>query len=1090
MKKYLAFISYRHSHDDSEAALGFRKGIEGYHLPKDSGLPVRRRVFRDTDELPTSADLGADIENALRDSEYLISLCSEEYVKSLWCMREVEFFLELGRRDRILPVLVSGSAGTSVPEMIRDIPIAADLRRGGPETASHEERQYDKTKIRAAVPEILSLMSGLDADSIAATERRFRLGAGAAAVAFITAGLLAFAGYATRTASRIADNNARIAEATDRTEEARKQAAKERDTALLRQAEYLSEQAWQALADGNKEQAVTLALSALPEDLHGELPVSAAAEGVLRMALSMEPLPSYRYLCEAETDFDIRGYYTDYHYTDRLILTGDTFGPESFYVDCAGKTGFMKDIHAESRQKAIDLGYTKFCFVRVVNSSTNRNVFCGPGKQMYIENFMGNEHFEYTLGGEPFLADGAAELGGEDVLAWEENSEGGTGRTALFGITSPEAAAELDLAGYPVSTGYDKDDRILIVDSTGAFSVFDYQGEKLGTLDGEYTDAEYYYSSGDCAYIASMDGTVRFFDLEQFREKWKIDCPSPVRQVEACKKRGLLLVRCDSGVYIYNLDDGAFVTEVGTNAAPNMAVWNNDGASDGNTILLIYGRRVELYSLDTAVDEADTDYRPLYSAGVPLGGSFVYSDDGSRIYQHAYQGLNQGEDQLYCWDAGTGELLWKDIFPEKSYGSVCTFSRDKQTIWRVYEGDSDLCLDQLDSMTGEKLLSVQWAEMYKDVMSGYPKESPDGTRAVVLTYTSGSLSEIRSRGLQLFDTGTGKLLGRMDLDEDSAYWRSGKEPGDAALLSLTGLPEEGRITPRERRGAAEALFSGDGRSLYILQNAERKKDQAQGICVDRFDAGTGELMEESFFEIGIQDITAWDEEECFVLIDPQEDEVNKEGLGDSVFSYGRWTHPMYPGSGGRVPVNHTVRIFDPAAGAFAAEVPFSYTKSPEGLAFVLTAVRPYTGGMALYWAAMNDDGDGEEYCCRLEKDGSTGTVYRAKSHEGRLLWVSDSDYLVFDGEEAYLSWSGIRRMSDAALLLGCTSDPSKIIVSPGNAPLYQRAGDSDYGIAAAKDGSSVCVFDSYANTNKTPFLILPSDLDTVVEKSRRLLSGK
>ncbi|MCR5371392.1 MAG: toll/interleukin-1 receptor domain-containing protein, partial [Clostridium sp.] len=139
MKKYLAFISYRHSHDDSEAALGFRKGIEGYHLPKDSGLPVRRRVFRDTDELPTSADLGADIENALRDSEYLISLCSEEYVKSLWCMREVELFLELGRRDRILPVLVSGSPEVAVPEMIRDIPVAADLRRGGPGAASAQE---------------------------------------------------------------------------------------------------------------------------------------------------------------------------------------------------------------------------------------------------------------------------------------------------------------------------------------------------------------------------------------------------------------------------------------------------------------------------------------------------------------------------------------------------------------------------------------------------------------------------------------------------------------------------------------------------------------------------------------------------------------------------------------------------------------------------------------------------------------------------------------------------------------------------------------------------------------------------------------
>ena len=203
MKKYLAFISYRHKHDDSEAALGFRKGIEGYHLPREAGLPLRRRVFRDTDELPTSTDLGADIENALRDSEFLIAICSEEYVKSLWCLREIEFYLELGRRDRILPVLLSGTPATAVPEMIRDIPITADLRKGGTgagtgvgsgigtgvgpgigagagtegsaEPGSAEACLYDKTKVKAAVPQILSRMCGIDAGHIAGAERRFRM---------------------------------------------------------------------------------------------------------------------------------------------------------------------------------------------------------------------------------------------------------------------------------------------------------------------------------------------------------------------------------------------------------------------------------------------------------------------------------------------------------------------------------------------------------------------------------------------------------------------------------------------------------------------------------------------------------------------------------------------------------------------------------------------------------------------------------------------------------------------------------------------------------------------------------------------------
>ena len=35
MKKYLAFISYRHLPDSNDAALRIRKGLEGYHLPKE-----------------------------------------------------------------------------------------------------------------------------------------------------------------------------------------------------------------------------------------------------------------------------------------------------------------------------------------------------------------------------------------------------------------------------------------------------------------------------------------------------------------------------------------------------------------------------------------------------------------------------------------------------------------------------------------------------------------------------------------------------------------------------------------------------------------------------------------------------------------------------------------------------------------------------------------------------------------------------------------------------------------------------------------------------------------------------------------------
>ena len=1096
MKKYLAFISYRHKHDDSEAALGIRKGIEGYHLPRGSGLPAQRRVFRDTDELPTSSDLGADIENALRDSEYLIAICSEDYVKSLWCLREIEFYLDLGRRDRILPVLLSGTPETSVPEMIRDIPIAADLRRGGAgigadagtersgEPGSAEACRYDKTKVKAAVPQILSRMCGIDAGHIAGAERRFRMSVAAAAVACVTAGLLGFAAYATRTAARIADNNVRIAGAVEKTEEARKQAVGERNAALLRQAEYVSEQAWEALSVDDAGRAIELALSVLPEDLHGDLPVSPEAEGVLRMALSMEVPPSYHYYRSAETGFDIRGYYAYKYVEDRLFLTGDSFGTAEPYVDYAGETGLMETDFAGSRQNAIDQGYTKLLYLPGdVNSK--RHYYIGPGKPLYCEGVMGYYHSDITFEGEPFFADGAAldpEYGA--LVAWEGASGSGGPRTVLF---SGGGASALDIAGIPKAVGFSTNaSRVLVVDSAGTLHVYDYKKRtKLSEFKGRFTSVCSFYDNGAYAYAASEDGTVRILDLETFSETMKIDCPSAVRQVEACRIRNLLLVRCDSGVYVYSMKNGSFITEIGGGAVPNYAVWKNDKNSDGNMILLLYDRRVDLYAVDTEMDGTVTDYLPLHKEEVPVRGKMLYSQDDRRIFQHAYLGLDPGEDRLYCWDARTGELLWGRLFPEKSYRSLCSLSGDGRTLWRAFEGEKGLTLERQDGMTGETLLSVRWKEKYDEAMKEYPLESPDGTKAVIMTQRSSTSLSNCSMVLLLFDTGTGELLARMDLGEDSAYWRSQLDAEDEGRLALRGQQNEDLIKPGERTGFAGVLFSRDGKKLYCVQNAVQSGSGAEGICVDCLDTKTGELSDEYFLETGRQEITVWEAEEAVVLIDPVENEVNQANI--SVYENGVWSAPYDPGSADHASVVHQVRILDLKSGTFAAEFPFSYPKSPEAFAQTLTAVRAPAGGMALYWAAENSDSDGEDFCCSLEKDGTRGTVFEADSPEGRQLWVPENNRLSFNGEETYLSHSGIRRMSDNALLLGGAWHYSARIVETGIS-LYRGYEDIDLGIAAARDGGSVCVYDPSAGTRRTPFLILPSDLDTLVEKGKKRLA--
>ena len=113
--KYRAFISY--SHKDASVARWLAQAMEGYRLPKeligktgrDEPVPrFIRPVFRDRDELPASADLGATLREALEASRVLVVLCSPDSAKSKWVEEEILSFKRGGRADRILAVIVRG----------------------------------------------------------------------------------------------------------------------------------------------------------------------------------------------------------------------------------------------------------------------------------------------------------------------------------------------------------------------------------------------------------------------------------------------------------------------------------------------------------------------------------------------------------------------------------------------------------------------------------------------------------------------------------------------------------------------------------------------------------------------------------------------------------------------------------------------------------------------------------------------------------------------------------------------------------------------------------------------------------------------
>lgn len=182
--RYWAFISY--SHYDRQWARWLHRKLETYRVPRrlvgaagaDGARPRRLNpIFRDRDELPSSADLGGIVNRALRDSRYLIVICSRHSAASRWVNQEVETFKKLGREQRILCLKVDeieDSAACFVPALLQRYdaegrptgepaePLAADI------AARADGRD-------GAVLKLIAGMLGVGYDELRRRERRRRI---------------------------------------------------------------------------------------------------------------------------------------------------------------------------------------------------------------------------------------------------------------------------------------------------------------------------------------------------------------------------------------------------------------------------------------------------------------------------------------------------------------------------------------------------------------------------------------------------------------------------------------------------------------------------------------------------------------------------------------------------------------------------------------------------------------------------------------------------------------------------------------------------------------------------------------------------
>lgn len=285
--KYDFFISYRHGDPDTDTAHYLQKALERYRIPKDIQKKYKkekiRRVFRDNEELSASFDLAGEIREQLRNSEYLIVICSPRAKESIWVQKEISTFIELRGREYILPVLIEGEPADAFPDLLMETePLAADFR-------GRNTREIHKN-CRREMLRLLAPVLHCSYDELKQRHRAYRMRRYAATSVVLAALFLSFGLYSFYQSVQISENYRQ------------KQ---------INQSRFLAQEAADLLESGDRESALLVAKAALPESENSDdKPLVGEAQSALEDALYL-----YR-----TSD-------SDEYYPQRTLTLNDTLRP-------------------------------------------------------------------------------------------------------------------------------------------------------------------------------------------------------------------------------------------------------------------------------------------------------------------------------------------------------------------------------------------------------------------------------------------------------------------------------------------------------------------------------------------------------------------------------------------------------------------------------------------------------------------------------------------------------------------------------------------------------------------------------------------
>lgn len=277
--RYDAFISYRHSELDKFVAEELHRQMESFKVPGSVAKKCKKkkinRIFRDKDELPITSNLADPIMNALRESEFLIVICSPRLKESIWCKREIENFIEMHGQEKILAVLVEGEPSESFPEellyreksvvnangettVVREPvePLAADVRG--------KNKKEVKKLIKTEMLRLLASMLQCNYDDLKQRHRERKMHRMLALAAVVCVVGLTFGTVSTVMALKIQNQKEQI--------------DKQYREALENNARMGADNSVELLQEGDRIGAITMARELLPDDLENQgIPYTAEA---------------------------------------------------------------------------------------------------------------------------------------------------------------------------------------------------------------------------------------------------------------------------------------------------------------------------------------------------------------------------------------------------------------------------------------------------------------------------------------------------------------------------------------------------------------------------------------------------------------------------------------------------------------------------------------------------------------------------------------------------------------------------------------------------------------------------------------------